>query len=418
MSNFDDSSFEMHDDTLSPEDVEALIAGTSARPDLGELETLFAEVRALPNRIESPAISPALAEFVGVDLTPNPEPIELRGEDETIVLAPTEAPSAQPVRRNSMIGQAAAFLGTIGGKVVVGTTVAAASLSGAHATGAIDVPYLPDNEPAKIETIDLPEDPDALAFIEEEEKKDEVEKDEVADKEVEKTDEEQDKSESKIEKDESSFTGEDLLPYGVKEAEEKAKAEAEAEEKAKKEAEEKAKAEAEAEEKAKKEAEEKAKAEAEEQAKKEQKEKEAKTEAEKAKQEQIAALEEAVHIAKDKVRAEATALIKPLEEERDGLLADLEAAHKALAEEWEPIIDALLADLEATEDETERAQIEADIDAAESAWIAARVAAELEVDPRLMEIDDLFHVIETERDAEIDRLLAEFFAAVEAIEKS
>ncbi len=46
----------------------------------------------------------------------------------------------------------------------------------------------------------------------------------------------------------------------------------------------------------------------------------------------------------------------------------------------------------------------------------ARVAAELEVDPRLEEINDLFEVIETERDAEIDRLLAEFFAAVEEIE--
>lgn len=406
MSNFDDSSSEMHDDTLSAEEVEALIEGSSARPDLGELETLFAEVRALPNRTESPKISAALAEFVGVDLTPNPEPIVLGDVDETIVLTSSAAPSAQPVRRNSMIGQAAAFLGTIGGKVVVGTTVAAASLGGAHATGAVDVPYLPDNKPAQIETIDLPEDPDALAFVD-----DLVEEDEVGDagdKELESNDVKEEpkeeakpdaKPEKKDEADEAQFIEDDFPTLGKKddvvdETDEKDEVEE------------------------KKIPEEKKEEPKKEEPKKEEpkKEEDGKTEAEKAAQEQIGALEEAVHIAKDKVRADATALINPLEEERDGLLAGLEAAHKALAEEWEPVIDALLADLEATEDEVVRAAIEADIDAAENAWGDARVAAELEVDPRLGEINALFEVIETERDAEIDRLLAEFFAAVEVIE--
>ncbi len=383
MSNFDDSSFEMHDDSLSADDVEALFEGSSVRPDLGELETLFAEVRALPNRTVAPEVSGALAEFVGVDLTPTNEPIVLDDFDEALVSPSSTAPSAQPVRRNSMIGQAVTFLGTIGAKLAVGTTMAAAALGGAHATGAIDVPYLPDPKPAEIETVDLPKEPDALAFVEDAEVKAKAE----AAAEVEVEAEAEAKADINVD---TQVVDDDFPPLGNIEdhiVPDHKVEEPKAEEPKKDEPEEPKKNE------------------------------DTKSPAEKAAQELIAALEEAVHVAKDKVRADATALITPLEVERDGLLADLEAAHNALAQEWEPIIVSLRADLEATSDEGERAEIEADIDAAETAWADARVAAELEVDPRLEEIDNLFEVIETERDAEIDRLLAEFFAAVEEIEK-
>lgn len=292
-----------------------------------------------------------------------------------------------------MIGHAAAFMATMSGKVVIGTTVAAASIGGAHATGAVDVPFLPDNKPAVIETVEVPSDPDALAFVEDELESSEPVKEEST--EASELDEKDEKDEKKFEDDDTfedieKFVEDDLpehkvIPDDKQELEEKEVVETKTPKVEK------------------------------EEPKKEESKEDGKTAEEEAAQVAIAALEEAVHVAKDKVRAEAKALINPLEEERDGLLAALEEAHHLLAVEWEGVIEALEIELEGTDDEGERAAIEEDIAAAEQAWADARVAAELEVDPRLEEINDLLGVIETERDAEIDRLLNEFLAAVEEI---
>jgi hypothetical protein len=394
MSDFNDPSFEMHNDTLSSEEVENLINGTSERPELAELANLFAEVRSFPKMTDTPAPSAALSEFVGVTLTHPPEPIMLPDADDTPVLSATGAEAAKPVRRNTMIGHVAAFMATMSGKVVIGTTVAAASIGGAHATGAVDVPFLPDNKPAVIETIEVPADPDALAFVE-----DELESSEPAKEESPEASELDQKDEEKLEDDDAfeddvKFTEDDLPEHKLTtdenhELEEKEVVEIETPKVEKEEAKN--------------------------EEPREEPTKDAKTAEEEAAQVAMAALEEAVHVAKDKVRAEAKALINPLEEERDGLLAALEEAHHLLAVEWEGVIEALEIELEGTDDEGERAAIEEDIAAAEQAWADARVAAELEVDPRLEEINDLLGVIETERDAEIDRLLNEFLAAVEEI---
>lgn len=302
-----------------------------------------------------------------------------------------------------MIGQLAAFVGTFGGKVAVCTTVAAASVGGAHATGAVDVPFLPDNDPVEVETVDLPEDPDALAFVDDEvdEAKDDVEKpeiDELEDEDVEKFDEEKNddkKGSESPDSDELESTDEKDFydPYPEHEIDEEKAEDPKEEPKA-----------------------EEPKAEP----KKEEPKAETgdKTEAQEAAEALIGALEEEVHAAKDAVRAEATALINPLEQERDGLLAELAATHLALDEEWEALSASLNSDLEGTEGEGQRAEMQEYIDAAEQAWLDARVAAELEVDPRLNEINELFEVIETERDAEIDRLLNEFREAVEEIRNS
>ena len=392
MSDFNDPSFEMHNDTLSSEEVENLINGTSERPELADVANLFAEVRSFPKMTDTPAPSAALSEFVGVTLTHPPEPIMLPDAD-TPVLSAAGAEVAKPVRRNTMIGHAAAFMATMSGKVVIGTTVAAASIGGAHATGAVDVPFLPDNKPAVIETVEVPSDPDALAFVEDELESSEPVKEEST--EASELDEKDEKDEKKFEDDDTfedieKFVEDDLpehkvIPDDKQELEEKEVVETETPKVEK------------------------------EEPKKEEPKEDGKTAEEEAAQVAIAALEEAVHVAKDKVRAEAKALINPLEEERDGLLAALEEAHHLLAVEWEGVIEALEIELEGTDDEGERAAIEEDIAAAEQAWADARVAAELEVDPRLEEINDLLGVIETERDAEIDRLLNEFLAAVEEI---
>ena len=390
MNDHSDSWDEMHDDSLSPEETERLISGTSDRPELADLASLMASVRSLPKAADTPVVSAALSEFVGVDLTPTPEHVVLLDAQVPEVTDVSISQQAEPVRRNTMIGQLAAFVGTLGGKVAVCTTVAAASVGGAHATGAVDVPFLPDNDPVEIETVDLPEDPDALAFVEDKVDEaegdiEEPEKNEKHDEEEKKEEEESDEEESD-EKDSYDIESDDYPEHELdqEKVEEPKKEEPEAEPK-----------------------------------KEEPKEENGdKTEAQQAAEALINALEEEVHAAKDAVRAEATALINPLEEERDGLLAQLEAAHLAIDDEWETLIVSLIADLEGTEGEAERAAIEEQIGAAEQAWVAARVAAELEVDPRLNEINELFEVIETERDAEIDCLLNEFREAVEEIRNS
>jgi hypothetical protein len=402
MNEHSDSWDEMHDDSLSPEETERLISGTSDRPELADLASLMASVRALPKAADTPAVSAALSEFVGVDLTPTPEHVVLLDAEVLELTDVSTSQQAEPVRRNTMIGQLAAFVGTFGGKVAVCTTVAAASVGGAHVTGAVDVPFLPDNDPVELETVDLPEDPDALAFVDDEvDEVDDIEKpeiDELEKDDVEKSDEEENNDNKDSEsgdsdevesKDEKEF----FDPYPDHELDEEKAEEPKAEPK---------------------------KEEPKAEPKKEELKEEAgdKTEAQEAAEALIGALEEEVHAAKDAVRAEATALINPLEEERDGLLEQLEAAHLAIDEEWEGVIASLIADLEGTEGEAERAAIEEQIGAAEEAWVAARVAAELEVDPRLSEINELFEVIETERDAEIDRLLNEFREAVEEIRNS
>ena len=166
MSDAKDLSSETHHDTLSSKEVENLIRGTSERPELAELEKVFAEVRSLPKMMETPVASRALSEFVGRSLTPTPEPIRPLDADDPPVSSEADEELANPLQRNWLVGHAAPFFATTSGKVVVGATVAAAAIVGAHATGAIDVPFLPDNTPAVIERIEVPEDPEAPAEIE------------------------------------------------------------------------------------------------------------------------------------------------------------------------------------------------------------------------------------------------------------
>jgi hypothetical protein len=419
MNEHSDSWDEMHDDSLSPEETERLISGTSDRPELADLAALMASVRALPKTVDTPAVSAALSEFVGVDLTNIPEPVVLLDAEVAEAMDVSTSPQAEPVRRNTMIGQLAAFVGTLGGKVAVCATVAAASIGGAHATGAVDVPFLPDTDATEIETVDLPEDPDALAFVDDEvdEAKEDVE--EPENNETDDEEEEEKKEEKESDEKDSYDTESD---YDIESDDEKDSYDIESDDYPEHELDEKKAEEPEEEptQEPKKVEEPKKKEEPKTEPKREEPKEQAddKSEAQQAAEALIAALEEEVHAAKDAVRAEATALINPLEEERDGLLEQLEAAHIAIDDEWEAVIASLIGDLEGTEGELDRAAIEEQIDAAEQAWVAARVAAELEVDPRLNEINELFEVIETERDAEIDRLLNEFLEAVEEIQIS
>lgn len=410
MSHHSDPSHEMYSEELSPDDVEALLTSGFGAPADAGLHQAFGELRALPDHAATPAPSAQLSAFLDVHLTPSPEPtVDLAAP---VVDLDASTP-VHNVRRLPMIGQFAAFLGTLGGKICVGTTVAAASFGGAAATGAVDVPFF-EEEPAQVETIEL-EEPDAVAFVDEEPveesevaedvepepektlveapepEADEAPEDDVAEEEEDPESEEAALEEEPVEEEKPEEPAPAAEPEKVEEPAEKD------EEKKNDEGEKK-----------------------DEEPKDEEKEKDEsseKTPEQEAIQEQIAALDEALHIAKDAVRAEATELITPLELTRKNLVAALEADLEEIAAEWEPVVADLEEQLEAAETDEEYLAIQADLEAAQAAWEEAHIAAELDADPAIEEIDAELERIELERDAELNRLIAEFLAAVEALEK-
>ena len=109
-----------------------------------ELDAYFA---ALHERFATNADAPvgaALAEFVDViDLAPIPQPA---------VTSPTTS------WRPKMLTGIGAFVATTTGKIVLGTTVAAASVGGMHAAEIVDVPLLPEPAPAEVLMVDAEDD--------------------------------------------------------------------------------------------------------------------------------------------------------------------------------------------------------------------------------------------------------------------
>ncbi len=106
-----------------------------------ELDAYFS---ALHERFATNADAPVgatLAEFVDViDLAPTPQPA---------VTSPTTS------WRPKMLTGIGAFVATTTGKIVLGTTVAAASVGGMHAAEIVDVPLLPEPAPAEALMVDV-----------------------------------------------------------------------------------------------------------------------------------------------------------------------------------------------------------------------------------------------------------------------
>ncbi len=68
-------------------------------------------------------------------------------------------------RRTRMLSGLGSFLATVTGKVVLGGTVAAASVGGLHAGDVVDVPALPDNDPPAAEQADAQDDDADVADV-------------------------------------------------------------------------------------------------------------------------------------------------------------------------------------------------------------------------------------------------------------
>jgi chemotaxis protein histidine kinase CheA len=393
MSTFDDSSFEMHDDSLTPEAAERLLDGETLSPEFTDLTAMVNDVRTMTSATPTPAVRGALAEYVGVGLTAaeSAEP-----PAPAAVSADLDLTTADQPRRRTVFAEVLTFAGTVSGKLLLGGAVAVASVSGAQATGIVDLPGLPDKETTVV-VADTPVD-EAPAELPLEDKVEESEPDVVETDKIPATDFAAEFEEAKDKAEEAAEKAAEELAAAEKEAAEKEAAEKEAAEKA---AAEKAAAEKAA---AEKEAAEKAEAE-----KDKPKEEEPSEEAE--------ALLAQLLEDKEAVYAAATALIKPLEAEKKPLVEALEATLGTLEQARNDAKAPLYAELETTEDAERRAEIEAELSAIFEQWELDRDAAKAAANPAINAINVQLENIEIERDAEITRLKEQYRADLEALQK-
>ena len=130
-------------DHLSDDDAERLLSGPAdGDPLAAKLESLRSHYASMP----APAPSEALSEFVSADLMAE----STHSADEVIYLT-----SPRSKERKMSIST---FVGTAAGKFILGASVAAASVGGAHVTGVVDVPILPEVESEEIAEAEVDDD--------------------------------------------------------------------------------------------------------------------------------------------------------------------------------------------------------------------------------------------------------------------
>lgn len=103
--------------------IDAVLHGDGEGSDLLDVAALVHDLRSAYARAEPLARGPELTAFTEAHLDAGPD----LGR-----------------KRNSMLTGLSGFLGTLTGKIVLGTAVTAASVGGLHASDVVDVPALPD----------------------------------------------------------------------------------------------------------------------------------------------------------------------------------------------------------------------------------------------------------------------------------
>ncbi len=127
----------------------------------GELAVVLARLHDRYADPTPPPVGPGLSAFLGVDLTNE------KGDLSATAASNANEPAAQVVGlpnwrasitkgRQRIVQSVAAFIGTTVGKVVLGTTVAAASVGGVQAAGIVDL--TPDPAPTEVVAADSHDD--------------------------------------------------------------------------------------------------------------------------------------------------------------------------------------------------------------------------------------------------------------------
>lgn len=377
MSRFDDSPPEMHDDSLTPETAERLFDGEILSPEFADLAAMVDDVRKMTSSTPTPAVRGALAEYVGVGLTATESP----AMSPAPVALSQDLKAADQPRRRSVFAEVIAFAGTMSGKLLIGGSLAAASVTGAQATGLVDLPLLP--EPATVVVADEPpaELPlDDAAQLEDtlDDKLPEVvepgraENPDAYPNEVPPEQDEPVEEEPKVEEEKTEEPKADEVPKVEEPKTEEPKTE---------------------------------------EPKTEDKPKEEPP----VNEEAIAALEAQLYLDKDAVYAAAADLMAPIKADKKVLVQALEGILAPLEQARNDAKAPLYAELETTEDPARKLEIEAELTAIWNQWVLDRDAAAAAANPAIAELRTQLDNIEIERDAEITRLLEQFQAAVDAL---
>ena len=148
MSPDDVEPYEMNPNDLPDPQVETAIAGVPQDAAFEQTADFLMALRSFGESVEEPVPTGALTEFVGTQLTTENGDLSAMAASnvygpELIQVAGLPTSHEQKGNRKMLSG-ITAFMATLTGKVVLGSTVAFASVSGAHAADIIDVPLLPD----------------------------------------------------------------------------------------------------------------------------------------------------------------------------------------------------------------------------------------------------------------------------------
>jgi hypothetical protein len=136
---------------LSDQQLAALLGGSAADLDGHPVADAIGSLRADLASEPAPAAGAALSEFLAVGHVA-PTLVSSVTDTTPVVVPLVDEPD---LRRTPVLATLSTFLGTLAGKLFVGTSIAAASVGAAHAGGVIDLPGLPDiDTDAIVETID------------------------------------------------------------------------------------------------------------------------------------------------------------------------------------------------------------------------------------------------------------------------
>ncbi|MFA9566176.1 MAG: hypothetical protein ACERLM_15970 [Acidimicrobiales bacterium] len=168
MSSHGDYDPEMTSHDPSEAETERLLNGAVQADSTGasELADALDRIRSTYGAEDPPPVSPMLSEFVDGNL------IAEKGDLLVTAGSNADGPASQVAelpkrrdtltnRRNNVLIKLSAFIGTLTGKILLGTTVAMAAVGGGQAVGVIDVVPTADSQPAAEEIpMDLDEESD------------------------------------------------------------------------------------------------------------------------------------------------------------------------------------------------------------------------------------------------------------------
>jgi hypothetical protein len=122
---------------LNDDEAERFLSGEA---DGDPLSATLESMRHHFDSVTPPTPSDALSEFLSVDL---------------VAEFTDSTPPTSPTIKDRTKMSLSAFVGTAAGKILIGTTVAAASVGGAQATGVVDLPLLPDVDDQSVVEVDV-----------------------------------------------------------------------------------------------------------------------------------------------------------------------------------------------------------------------------------------------------------------------